>query len=408
MKYKYTILIILILILIFGMHFSKAPSTQYYPYYNNTQGYQYAGDNNGAYSRFYDFTVNILNFNTSRYTYNFTISLYFYPNMTSTFTQNNVMHIKFFGTDTSLSADFQIYIQSINNANPTGCSLATWVDTIGIKHRITGDSSDRWTASRSYFKCGVNNVSPTKNKNITIDFIMFYDYSRNLLQAQFYINNTQIAVSPNLFSLNSRLYLLQLYIAKAPANTLLGYGEYAIPMGHFYTRVYTKSLNSTERNQNYYNPFNNYTKDKLLLDYTIGYFDSDLGIWRNKMNPYNSQFYANGRPWLKVINFDRKSVLMEELTTTIVSTTTKSLFYSTTITEVRDTTNYYCASLLFIPFAFGLLFYFIERRLILIGIGLGFIFLNAFLGVSYAYFLLGVFLIFLNVILLRYQIIEKD
>jgi hypothetical protein len=128
------------------------------------------------------------------------------------------------------------------------------------------------------------------------------------------------------------------------------------------------------------------------------------------MNSYNSQYFAEGKPWLKLINFNPKSMLMEELTTTLTVSqiTTTTFSYITTISEIIDTTNYYCASLLLIPFAFGLLFYFIERRLILIGIGLGFMFLNIFLGISYAYFLLGIFLIFLNVILLRYQIIEKD
>jgi hypothetical protein len=79
-----------------------------------------------------------------------------------------------------------------------------------------------------------------------------------------------------------------------------------------------------------------------------------------------------------------------------------------TTTIPVDYTNYYCASLLFIPFAFGLLFFFVERRLILTGIGLGFMFLHFFVNVSFVYFLLGSLLIFLNIILLRYQIIEKE
>jgi len=409
MKYRILLVPILILILIFGIQFSQSATYVDYPYYNNVQGYQYAGDNNGAYSRLYDFTINILNFNTTKKLYNFTFSLYFYPNMTSTFAQNNVMHIKFFGTDTSRSADFQIYIYARNNVIPTGCTQYSWIDTIGIKHRITGDSSDRWIVARDYFKCGVNDISPTKGKNITIDLIISYNWTSNLLQAQFYINNTHIATSPNLFSIAMKFYLLQIYVAKAPANTLLGYPEYAIPMGHYYLRVYTKSLNSTERNQNYYSPFYNYTKDRLLLDYTIGYLDSELGIWKNKMNNYNEQFYSTGKPWLKVINFNKKSMLVEEITTTLTISyvTTTTFSYITTITHVQDYTNYYCASLLFIPFALGLLMYFVERRLILFGIGLGFILLNIFLGISYAYFLLGVFLIFLNIILLRYQVIEK-
>jgi hypothetical protein len=207
-----------------------------------------------------------------------------------------------------------------------------------------------------------------------------------------------------------RLYLYQLYNGKTPPNTILTTGDYASRYEHYYTRVYTKMLNTTEIQQNFYNPFANYTKDRLLLDYTIGYIDSTVNIWKNKMNSYNTQYFPDGKPWLLLINFKPKSMLMEELTTTLtisqISTTTFS--YVTTISEIRDYTNYYCASLLFIPFAFGLLMYFVERRLILIGIGLGFIFLNIFIGVSYVYFLLGIFLMFLNIILLRYQIIQKD
>jgi hypothetical protein len=171
--------------------------------------------------------------------------------------------------------------------------------------------------------------------------------------------------------------------------------EYASNFTISMLRVYDYWLNETEIIHNYYYPYANYITKKLRYDYHPTTYDNVLRIWYNKPNSYNRN---TNLPYFILKNNDEIIYALEYATITITSTKTIPVDY----------TNYYCASLLFIPFAFGLLFYFVERRLILLGIGLGFMFLNLFLGVSYVYFLLGVFLIFLNIILLRYQIIEKD
>jgi hypothetical protein len=415
-KYRYLIIPILLLILLFGL-FIKAPVLADYPFYDNKLTYRYSGDNNGQYSRFYDFTINILNFNKTRNTYEFTFEIY-YRNLfnDTTYTSESgaehrpLFHNKLFFTDTTKSGEITITQRVIKSSN-TGCASG-YQYNLEISYRIRWlTSTPEWSATYSLpNKC--NLPPPAYNRTMVHDILLWYNFSSNYFRAMWYLNNSLIHDTGNVNVAlgNQRLYLYQLYHGKTPASTLTGVPEYASRYEHFYTRVYTKLLSRSEIEQNFYNPFANYTKDRLLLDYTVGYIDRDLGIWKNKMNDYNSQYFPSGKPWLRLMNYNPKSMLMEELTTTLtisqISTTTFS--YITTISEIRDYTNYYCSSLLFIPFAFGLLFYFIERRLILIGIGLGFIFLHLFLGVSYAYFLLGIFIMFLNVILLRYRIIEKE
>ena len=171
--------------------------------------------------------------------------------------------------------------------------------------------------------------------------------------------------------------------------------EYASNFTISILRVYDYWLSEAEIIHNYYHPYSNYITTKLRYDYHPTTYDNVLRIWYNKPNSYNKN---SNTPYFILKNNDNIIYALDYATITITSTKTIAVDY----------TNYYCASLLFIPFAFGLLMYFVERRLILIGIGLGFIFLNIFLGISYAYFLLGTLLIFLNIILLRYQIIEKD
>jgi hypothetical protein len=417
MKYKYRILLIpiLLFILLFGL-FIKAPTPQDYPFYDNKVNYRYLGDNNGRYSRFYDMTINILNFNKTRNTYEFTFEIY-YRNLFNDTTYSAevngaegrpIFHNKFYFTDTSRHTDI-VVMHRIIKASSSSCSSG-YSYNLELSYLIRFN----WIAGSwgyTYFipyKC--NLPPPAYNNTIVQDVLFFYNFSSNQFRGLWYLNNSLIHDTGlvSITSNNQRLLYYQLYNGKNPPNTIISTGEYASRYEHYYTRVYTKRLSTLEIQQNFYNPFYNYTKDRLLLDYTIGYIDTTTNIWKNKMNDYNSNYFPEGRPWLLLINFKPKSMLMEELTTTITISQITTTSYITTITEIRDTTNYYCASLLLIPFAFGLLMYFVERRLILIGIGLGFIFLNIFLGISYAYFLLGIFLMFLNVILLRYQVIEKD
>jgi hypothetical protein len=418
MKHKYRILIVPILIFILLLGLNLKSSTQVdYPFYNNKLTYRYSGDNNGQYSRFYDFTINIYNLNKTRSTYEFTFEIY-YKNLfnDTTYTaeagaeHRPLFHNKLFFTDTTRHGDITITQRIVKIPN-TGCASGFQYN-LEISYKIRWfSSSPEWGATYSFpYKC--NLPPPAYNRTIVHDILLWYNFSSNYFRALWYMNNSLIHDTGyvNGGFANQRLLYYQLYNGKTPPNTLTGVPEYASRYEHYYTRVYTKMLSRSEIEQNFYSPFYNYTKDRLLLDYTIGYIDSTLGIWKNKMNDYNSQYFPSGKPWLRIINYNAKTTVMEELTTTLtisrISTTTFS--YVTTITHVQDYTNYYCASLLFIPFALGLLMYFVERRLILIGIGLGFILLNIFLGVSYAYFLLGILLMFLNVILLRYKVIEKE
>jgi hypothetical protein len=132
--------------------------------------------------------------------------------------------------------------------------------------------------------------------------------------------------------------------------------------------------------------------------------NSEITNWTTDYNQYLS-YIANGQsaiyynPLQNLFNITifPSSTIILELIWPIVKTTT------TTIVEPSLIAAYPWANavMLIIPLIFGFFFMMLERKLFLLGLGLGFILLWLFFGFHFGWALLGMFLIFLWIIIFR-------
>jgi hypothetical protein len=159
--------------------------------------------------------------------------------------------------------------------------------------------------------------------------------------------------------------------------------------------IYSRALNQIEIQWNYNNP-DDPVRNGLVLwlfahpDYVRDIDGDGINEWIDLSgNNNNGKIYG-----AKLVIYE--SITITLLTRTITTITTTSVEPS--IIQSYDWTN---AVMIAIPLVFGFLFFFLSRKLVLLGIGLGLLLLWLFFGFHFGWALLGMFLIFLNILFLK-------
>jgi hypothetical protein len=143
--------------------------------------------------------------------------------------------------------------------------------------------------------------------------------------------------------------------------------------------------------------------------------NTEITNWTSDYNQYltyiangQSAIYYNPSQNLFNITIFPSSTIVLSLIWSIAETTTTtivepSLIVTTTIVEPSLIAAYPWATavMLIIPLVFGFFFMILEKKLFLLGLGLGFILLWLFFGFHFGWALLGMFLIFLWIIIFR-------
>jgi hypothetical protein len=206
---------------------------------------------------------------------------------------------------------------------------------------------------------------------------------------------------------NTILYIDAILKGSKPATGNMGVNSLPLYIGIYYTGsypfkglisqvlIYSKALSSEEIQWNYNNP-ENPIKNNLVLwlfahpDYVRDIDGDGINEWIDLSgNNNNGKIYG-----ATLIIYETITTTLALLSITTITTTS----VEPSILQSYDWTN---AVMIAIPITFGFLFFFLERKLILLGLGLGFILLWLFFGLNFGWALLGMFLIFLNILILR-------